>query len=52
MEHLEFLQETTLRHSILMEILITKVGQQVRDSISILDLLSLVNFPTESNAVR
>ena len=33
MEDLEFLQDNTLQHTILMEILLTKVGQQGRDSL-------------------
>ena len=39
MENLEFLQDNTLQHTIIVEILSKKVGQQVRDSISIADLL-------------
>ena len=40
MDNLEFLQDNTLQHAILVEILPTEVSQQGRDSISIVDLLS------------
>ena len=40
MENMEVLQDNTLQYTILVEILLMKVGQQVRDSISIVDLLS------------
>ena len=40
MEHLEFLQDYTLQHTILVEILLMKVGEQFKDSILIVDLLS------------
>ena len=39
MEMLEFLQDNTLQYTILVEMLLSKVGQQVRDSISVVDLL-------------
>ena len=35
MENLEFLLDNTLEHLILMETLLTKVGQHGRDSLSI-----------------
>ena len=35
MEDLQFLQVNTLQHAILVEIMLTKVGQQGKNSISI-----------------
>ena len=34
-ENLEYLQDNTLQHAILVEMLLTKVGQQGRDSLAI-----------------
>ena len=34
MENLEFLQDNTLQHAILVETLLTKLGEQGRDSMS------------------
>ena len=39
-ENLEFLQDNKLQRTIVVGILLKKVGQQVKDSISIVDLLS------------
>ena len=40
MENLELLHDNVLHLTILVEILFTKVGQKVRDSISVDDLFS------------
>ena len=51
MAHSEFLQDNTLQHTSQVGILLTKVGQPVRDIISPLDLLSYVKFPPKMCAV-
>ena len=44
MENMEFLQDATLQHTILVETLPTKVGQQDGDSLSIVTYFLRSNF--------
>ena len=45
MANLEFLQDNTLQHAISMEILLTKVGQQGKDSLAVVRAsLSIVTY--------